>query len=141
MSTTFYPGYGSSLDIQSSPPIHVAQIRKLNFPGIKADFEDVSNLDTPSIFKEWAKLMLDGGDMPFDGVLNPADASVTEMWNTLKTAGQSSIRSFRLTLTSGDTLDFDAFVAQFSVGVETNKVIPFNASLKIVGDVTASWES
>jgi len=140
MSTTAYPGYGSSLDILTSPPIHVAQIRKLNFPGLKADFEEISNLDSPSIFKEYMKLMLDGGNMPFDGVLNSADGSVTELWDSLKQSGVAALRTFRLTFTDASTLDFDAYVEQFSVGVEFNKVIPFNASLKIVGDITASWE-
>jgi hypothetical protein len=84
MATTAYPGYGSSLDIITSPPIHVAQIRKLNFPGLKADFEEISNLDSPSIFKEYMKLMIDGGDLPFDGVLDPGDGSVTELWTELE---------------------------------------------------------
>ena len=140
MSTTFYPGYGSSLDIQSSPPIHVAQIRKLNFPGIKADFEDVSNLDTPTIFKEWAKLMLDGGDMPFDGVMDPADPSLADLWLSLKTNGSAALRTFRVTLTDASTADFSAYVGQFAFSVEYNKVIAFNASLKITGDVVCSWE-
>lgn len=141
MTTTAYPGYGSSVDIMSSPPVHVAQIRKFNFPGLKPDFEDISNLDTPTINKEYMKLMLDGGEMPFDGVFNPADGGVTVMWNALKAAGSAGQKPFRVTFTDGSTLDFSAYVSQFTTGVEVNKVIPFTASLKITGDITASWES
>jgi hypothetical protein len=139
MSTVAYPGYGSKLEISGSPKVRVAQIRKFNFPGLKADFEEISNLDSPSVFKEYMKLMIDGGDMPFDGVLDPGNASVASLWTSLQTAGSAALETFIVTLTDGSTLTFDAYVSQFSLGAEYNKVIAFTASLKIVGNVAAVW--
>jgi hypothetical protein len=140
MTTTAYPGYGSSLQIMSSPPVTIANIRKFNFPGLKADFEEISNLSSPTINKEYMKLMIDGGDMPFDGVFDPADPAVMTLWDSLKRAGNAALETFRVTFTDGSTLDFQAYVAQFSTGAEYNKVLAFTSSLKIVGDIVASWE-
>jgi len=139
MTTTFYPGYGSKLELMQSPPLRIAQIRKFNFPGNKPSFENITNLDSPSNYEEYAKLMIDGGEMPFDGVLDPENTSLQALWTNLQTAGNAALKPFRVTFTDGSTLDFNAYVAQFAVGVETNKVIPFTASLKITGPITATW--
>ena len=140
MTTIFYPGYGSKLEIMSSPPVRVAQIRKFNWPGMKADYEDITTLDSPTDCKEYAKLLRDSGEMPFDGVFDPAHASMKTLWDKLKQSGNASITAFRVTLTDGSTMTFNAFVSLFSVGVEVSKVIPFTSTLKITGDVTTSWE-
>ena len=53
-TTIAYPGYGSKLangGTAGTSYTNVAQLKKGNFSGLKADFEEITNLDSPSIFK------------------------------------------------------------------------------------------
>jgi predicted secreted protein len=143
MTTVAYPGYGSKLETSAvlSPAswAKVAQLKKFNFSGLSADFDEITNLDSPTIFKEWMKTTVDGKDLSMDGVMNPNDSSMQSLLTNLATAGSAALVYWKITLTDGSTLVFAAFVSDFSFGVEYNKAITFSAKLKIVGDITPVW--
>lgn len=141
-TTIAYPGYGSHLangGTAGSVYTNIAQLKKVNFNGLKADFDEITNLDSPTIFKEWMKTVVDGTEVSFDGVMNPADAQTQGLLTNLSTAGASALNYWKISLTNGSTLVFQGYVQDFKFGAEYNKAITFSGTLKIVGNVTATW--
>lgn len=137
-----YPGYGSKLEnggTAGSSYTAIGQLKKFNFSGLKAEFDDITNLDSPSIFKEWMKTVVDGDTVTFDGVMNPADTQTQALLTNLATAGSAALNFWKILLSSGSTLVFTGYVQDFKFGAEYNKAITFSGTIKIVGNVTATW--
>ena len=142
MTTIAYPGYGSKLasgGTAGSSYVNVGQLKKFNFSGLKAEFDDITNLDSPSIFKEWMKTIVDGDTVAFDGVMNPADVTTQALLTNIATAGSAALFYWKITLTNGSILIFQGYVQDFKFGAEYNKAITFSGAIKIVGNVTATW--
>jgi predicted secreted protein len=141
-TTIAYPGYGSKLasgGTTGSPYVNVAQLKKVNFSGLKADFDDITNLDSPTIFKEYMKTVVDGDTVQFDGVMNPADPTTQSLLANIAIPGSAALYFWKITLTNGSTLVFTGYVQDFKFGAEYNKAITFSGTIKIVGNVTATW--
>jgi predicted secreted protein len=141
-TTIAYPGYGSHIasgGTTGSAYTNVAQLKKVNFSGLKAEFDDITNLDSPSIFKEWMKTIVDGDTVSFDGVMNPADPTTQSLLTNIGTSGSAALFYWKITLTNGSTLVFQGYVQDFKFGAEYNKAITFSGTIKIVGNVTATW--
>jgi predicted secreted protein len=141
-TTIAYPGYGSHLasgGTTGAAYTNVAQLKKINFSGLKADFDEITNLDSPTIFKEYMKTVVDGDTVTFDGVMNPADPTTQALLTNIATAGSAALFFWRITLTNGSTLTFQGYVSDFKFGAEYNKAITFSGSIKIVGNITTAW--
>lgn len=141
-TTVAYPGYGSSLasgGTTGSAYTNIGQLKKFNFNGLKADFDEITNLSSPSIFKEWMKTTVDGSEVSFDGVLNPTDTVTQSLLTNIATSGSNALFYWKITTTDGSTFVFTAYVSDFKLGAEYNKAITFSGSLKIVGNITATW--
>lgn len=141
-TTLAYPGYGSHLasgGTTGASYTNVAQLKKVNFSGLKAEFDDITNLDSPTIFKEWMKTIVDGDTVTFDGVMNPADPTTQSLLSNIALAGANALYYWKITLTNGSTLVFQGYVQDFKFGAEYNKAITFSGGIKIVGNITATW--
>jgi predicted secreted protein len=141
-TTLAYPGYGSHLasgGTNGAAYTNVAQLKKVNFSGLKAEFDDITNLDSPTIFKEWMKTVVDGDTVTFDGVMNPADPTTQSLLANIALAGSAALYFWKITLTNGSTLVFQGYVQDFKFGAEYNKAITFSGGIKIVGNITATW--
>jgi len=141
--TTAYPGRGSKLATSStnSNYVNVAQLQKFAFAGMSAAFEDITNLDSPSIFKEWMKTIVDAKDVSFTGVLDPSNpAGVQGLLTQLQTSGATSLYYWQITLTNGSVLTFQGYVSELMpVSVEYSKALVYSGKIMIVGAVTAAW--
>jgi Lambda phage tail tube protein, TTP len=141
-TTVAFPGYGSHLasgGLAGSSYTNIAQLKKINFSGLKAEFDDITNLDSPTIFKEWMKTVVDGDTVQFDGVMNPADPTTELLLTLIGTAGTASLYFWKITLTDGSILVFQGYVQDFKFGAEYNKAITFSGAIKIVGNITPTW--
>src|SRR5579872_5552723 len=95
-TTIAYPGYGSKLasgGVTGASYTNIAQLKKFNFSGLKAEFDDITNLDSPSIFKEWMKTIVDGDTVAYDGVMNPADPTTQALLSNIATSGSAALTS------------------------------------------------
>jgi len=145
-TTVAYPGYGSHLasgGTAGSSYTNVAQLKNVKFGGLKADFDDITNLDSPNIsgavFKEYMKTLVDGSDVTFDGVMNPTDPTTQALLANLETGGLAALYYWKLTTTDGSTFVFQGYVSDFKFGAEYNKAITFSGGIKVVGTITATW--
>lgn len=141
-TTIVFPGYGSKLasgGTAGAAYTNIGQLKKFSFAGLKAEFDDITNLDSPNIFKEWMKTVVDGDTVTFDGVMNPADIQTQALLTNLATAGSAALFFWRITLTNGSVLIFQGYVQDFKFGAEYNKAITFSGTIKIVGNVAPTW--
>lgn len=142
MTTTAFPGRGSYLSnggTAGTSYTRVGQLRKFGPLGGKADFDDISNLDSPTIFKEYLKTLCDGSALAIDGVMNSADPTFQALFTNLAAAGAAALNYWQITLTDSSTIVFQAYVEMVDFSVEYNKALAFKGSLKIVGAVTPTW--
>lgn len=143
MTTTAYPGRGSALangGTSGSSYTTIAQLKKFGFSGMKAESDDITNLSSPTIVKEWIKTLVDADNVTFSGVLNPADPTFQALFTNLLAAGSAATNYWQITLTDGSVLVFQGFVTDFKpADVEYNKAIPFSGTIKITSTVTPTW--
>jgi hypothetical protein len=146
MTTVASPGYGSHLasgGTAGSAYTNIGQLRKFNFSGLGANFDNITNLDSPApggaVFEEWMKTTVDGKECGFDGVLNTTDPTMQSLLTNLEAAGAAALYYWKITLTTGSTLVFQGYVAEYATGAEYNKALSFSGKIKIVGPVVATW--
>src|SRR5258708_3467195 len=74
-TTVAAPGFGSKLasgGVAGAAYTNIAQLKNIKFSGIKAAFDKITNLDSPTggggnaVFEEYLKTMVDGDSVTFD---------------------------------------------------------------------------
>ena len=136
MSTVAYQGRGSHLAVSddSIAYTNIAQLQKFAFAGLSATLEDVTNLDSPTAFKEWLPTIIDPKDITYSGILNPADATTNDLATRLQ---NFTLTHFKVTLTDGTTITFDGFVTDHvPVSVDYAKALTFSGKVQITSGVT-----
>ena len=135
MSTVAYVGRGSSLNLVGSPNIKIAQLQKFSFSGIKSQLDDITNLDSPSAFKEVMPVMLDPGEISMDGILDPANTSQSDLNTYLQSQTKEN---WEIDLSDGVTkITFSGYVTEYvPVVVDYAKALTFSAKITITGPVT-----
>jgi hypothetical protein len=96
-----------------SPPtlVKVAQLQKFAFSGMSATLEDITNLDSPTAFKEVLPTVIDPKDITFDGICDPSNSA----WANLATRLQGrTLTHWEIVLTNGTTITFDGYVTDAS---------------------------
>ena len=81
-------GYGTLLQRAG---VTVLEIIKLGGPGMKADMKEVSNMGSPSGYKEFVAGLREGGDITFEGNYIPKDSGSTQV--TLRTDFEGGVLS------------------------------------------------
>lgn len=141
MSSVAYAGRGCKLNLQTgvSPTVWtaIAQIAKVTFSGIKITLDDITNLDSPSAFKEWlATGPVDPGDVTFTGVLNPASVTQGDMLSLIQAM---TLSNFQITLSDNVTkIAFSGYFAEYApvANIEPSKAITFSGKIQITGPIT-----
>lgn len=148
MTTIAYPGFGSHLasgGTTGASYTNVAQLKNIKFSGIKASFDKITNLDSPTggagnaVFEEYLKTLVDGDNITFDLVMNPADPTFQSFLTNLQLNGQSALYYWKITLTDGSVLVFNGYASDFKFDVAYDKAITGSGGIKIVGPITATW--
>lgn len=139
MSTVAYVGRGSTLSVETSiSPVtytEVGQLQKFAMSGIKVTTDDVTNLDSPSAFKEIIGCLIDPGDVSFNGILDPANTSQVDM---LSYCQAMTLQNFQIKLSDKVTkVTFSGLVTEWVPAVvETTKAISFSGKITITGPVS-----
>jgi hypothetical protein len=148
MTTIAYPGFGSKLasgGTTGASYTNVAQLKNIKFSGIKAAFDKITNLDSPTggggnaVFEEYIKTMVDGDSVTFDFVMNPSDPTTQAILTNLQLNGQSALYFWKVTLTNGSILIFQGYASDFKIDVAHDKAIVGSGGIKIVGPIVPTW--
>ncbi len=141
-ASTFIMGRGSSLSISTDGTAFTAvkQLQQVSYSGGKLNFDDITNLDSPSSFMEVAPTTNDPGQCQLTGVFSDSDQGQT-MFNAAYTNATLLTVKMQMAPRTGQTKgflrQFTAYVGEpinFSYG--TTKAMTFSASLKVTGPFT-----
>lgn len=136
--TIGYAGRGSKLSTSPDGSTYtaVAQLKSLTYSGLKATTDDITNLDSPNAYKELLPTVIDPGDVTFDGILNPSNASDNNLLALLNSQVQNN---FKITLTDGTEHTFSGYVTEYvPAKVDYSKAIMFSGKISITGPVTVT---
>ncbi len=119
----------------------IAEVKKIDFTGGKADMADVTNQDSVGAHREFLPTLLDAGELSFDGnYLGNLDASQADL-QTLFEGQTLSQWKIILPIPPGETVSrgtwsFAAYVNAFDPVFPVDKEASFTAKLKITGPRT-----
>jgi hypothetical protein len=138
MTTNAYRGRGCTLGVSSTSSgfTTIAQLRTFKFAGLKSTLEDVTNLSSPTAFKEWLPTIVDPSDLSFDGVLDPQNATIHSLPGLLQNQTE---QYFQITLTdpASTALTFQGYVTEYNpVSVDYSKALMFSGKIQITGPIT-----
>ena len=114
--------------------VSIGRLRSIS--EIRADSEavDVTTLDAPGGFRQYAKGLRQAGDVTLDGFLEK-DESGQQALRQLYFASDAA--PFTITYPDGEKVLFNALVKSFSTGGgEVDSMVKFSAALRITGAVT-----
>lgn len=110
----------------------VGQIRSMAGPDGEASEIDVSHLG--SARREFLMGLADEGSVQCEGFYDSAD---TDGQIEMRAArDDQDVRSFRITLSSGEVLAFQAFVMSFAISQAVDEAVTFSSRLRITGAVS-----
>ena len=128
--------YGDKGDGTSTVWTTVAELKQVQRSGQKSDMADVTNLDSPSAYREKLPTLLDAGEVTMGGnYLGNQDASQGELQTLFD--GQT-LRDWKVVLpNSFGTWTFKAYVTEATnFDLQFDKEATFTAKLTITGPAT-----
>jgi Lambda phage tail tube protein, TTP len=108
----------------------LANITKIGEIGVTSDEIEVTDLDSPSGYKEFIAGAKDAGEVALEGFVKSED----NMEALLDLAESQAVKEYTLTFVSGSVWTFDAFVKMIKEGeVTPDGVRKFVGSIRISG--------
>lgn len=116
----------------------IAEVKKVDFTGGKADTADVTNMDSTGAYREFLPTLLDAGELSFDGnYLGGIETTQAELQSTFDS---QILSSWKIVLptppgesASRGSWTFKAYVTSFDPAFPVDKEASFTAKLKITG--------
>lgn len=139
--STGFTGKGASLSISSDGTnfTTIKQIQKLSSSGQKANFADITNLDSPNAYIERIPTTLDSGTLSFTVVANPNDAGQLMLLASFQAQTKLSCKLQYPavgTQTVGLLKEFSAYVSSAPMpSAAVGDASTFDAELTITGPV------
>ena len=102
---------------------------------VSGDEVDVTALDNNTGYREFLQGFKDGGEVPLSGFLDGADEGQDELYSLLD-SGTVTPMAIIFPTAIGKTWSFNAFVKEFSTGVDIDGAITFDATVRVSGKPT-----
>jgi len=131
MATAGMIGHTTTLQWEGNP---VAEITRIGGVSISVSKADSTSLGSANFYKEFLPGLLDPGDIPIEGILDPSDTTgqIALMTSAEARTSGAFIMTFPTALAT--TWTGTAYVIGFATGEVTSEgMIPFSATLGIVG--------
>lgn len=139
-----FAGRGSKLQYSTNPSsiayTVAAEIKTIQFSGVKMDLADVTNMES-SNFREWLPTLNDSGELSFTGNMIPNDATESDLIGFFN---NQTLVTFQVILppnvaqgypTSLGSFTFKAFVSGFDRSIPVDKEASISGKLKITGQI------
>jgi predicted secreted protein len=129
---------GSQLGRGSGSPTTyttIAEVLKINRSGSKSDMADVTNMDSPSNFREFLPTLLDSGEVSFDCNFIPGSSIQATL---LSDFNNQTLSPWKIELPGGTegNWTFNAYVISDDFDLPIDKQATKSVKLKITGPVT-----
>lgn len=120
--------YGTVLQIGSTI---VAGLKEIQGLDVKNSAVEVTNLASPSMYKEFIGGFKEVSDLSVSGFFQPDDTNgQMQMWSLLNSG---TVTAFSIVFPFGVSWTFSAIVAGFKTDAKTGDAVPFDGTLKITG--------
>jgi len=138
MPSTAIAGRGSHLQRSTDGVTYttIAQVKQFSQTGSKQDYDDITNMDSASSFREYLATLNDSGEMGFDLVFLPG-SSIQQQLRTDFNA--QTLLYWKVVLSNGTNgVSFQAYVqSPGDLDTKVDKAVTRSgAKLKITGPVT-----
>ena len=137
-----FSGKGGSLTISTDGTVFtkISQIKSIKPGGSKANFDDITNIDSPDAFIERIPTTLDSGTLSFTCVSDPSDAGQTMLLAAFVAQTKLTVKLQYPkvgTQTTGLLKTFSAYVSNCPMpSVDATAASTFDAEMTITGPVT-----
>jgi hypothetical protein len=114
--------------------VTIAEVLSIDASGMKTDLADVTNMSSPSAFREFLPTLLDSGEVKFECNFIPADATQASVLADF-TGQVENTWKIELPATAGNWV-FTAFVADIGQKFAINEQVKTPITLRRTGPVT-----
>ncbi|HEY0701266.1 MAG TPA: phage tail tube protein [Candidatus Acidoferrales bacterium] len=112
----------------------IAEVLKINGSGGKSDLADVTNMDSPSNFREKLPTLLDSGDVSFDCNWIPGNSTQTQLTTDFN---NQTLLYWKILLPNGTNgLSFQGYVTDKNFDLPIDKQASKSLKLTITGPIT-----
>ena len=118
----------------------VGGLSSIDGVSVSSDEVEVTSLDNADGYREYLQGFKDGGEVPLSGFLDGADDGQNELY-TLLESGAVTAMSIVFPAAIGKTWSFNAFVKEFTTGVDVDGAITFEVTLRVSGKPTLAATS
>lgn len=119
----------------------IAEVKDVNGPEQSAEFDDVTNQQSPNFYQELIPTLIKGGMVTFDCNFIPGDASQGSGSGLLSFMQARGLRTFTITPPAPDAahvISFTAYVGKWAPKMPTTKAATLAVELQVTGPVTTS---
>ncbi|MBQ7139992.1 MAG: hypothetical protein IJO32_00640 [Bacilli bacterium] len=111
----------------------IANLTKIGEVGVEREERDITDLDSPDEYKEFEPGLKDAGECEIEGYVK-TEENVNKL---LSLAESGSVENWKITLKSGSTWEFKAWLKKFKTGeLTTDGNVTFSGTLRITGKPT-----
>ena len=114
--------------------VTIAEVTKINKSGSKMDLVDVTNMDSPSFFREFLPTLNDSGELSFDCNFIPGDAAQQALLDDFNNQVKSAY-IIPLPSTKG-RFSFDGYVTTDDLDLTIDKAATKPGKVKVTGPIT-----
>lgn len=111
----------------------IGRVTRIGGPAREREMIESTVLDNPDGWRDHIPGLRDGGELPIEGQFIATDAGQLELAKNLDE--EEDPRNFQIVLpvAIGKRWAIEAYVIRFEVNHAVNEIIPFTATLKIIG--------
>lgn len=115
----------------------IAEVLKISITGSKADLPDVTNMDSPTAYREFLATLLDAGDIDLECNFVPGNATQ----HTLESDFDAQVNApYRIVLPQSlGQATFNGFVSSRDFALPIDKQGTRTVKIKITGAMTTTW--
>ena len=115
----------------------VAEVSKIQNTGSKADLADVTNMDSPSAFREFLATLVDSGEISLDTNLIPGNATQQILETDFN---NQTLGYYKIVLPASlGNATFRAYVSSKDFDLPIDKQGTRSLKLKVTGAITVTW--
>lgn len=140
MATKFALGKASVLSLSTDGGttwIPIKQLKSVTYPGSKADFDDITNMDSTGAYREFVPTLNDAGTVDFQGVwaeTDPGQVAATAAFEAQQLCQFKHQFAPRTGETAGFLRTWNGYMASKpQIDAQFDKASTFSGSIKVTG--------
>lgn len=133
-----FSGFGTELQLETSSSPFVFQtineVQNIAFSGSKVDLVDVTNMQSPSAYREYLATLKDAGELTFTANFIPGDTTQVSLQTVFDSR---AVQHWKVVLPASlGEFDFDGILTMLDHDLQFDKEAKLSGKIKITGPNT-----